>query len=293
MVHSMTGYAQIESWYNQTKVSLEIKTVNHRFLDISLNIPHLLNPYEDKLKSVIRSFFHRGRIDLYLSIEGNDVNQQKIEANWELINQYNKIIHQIQDQYPQTSDQLLRGLPAFSDLLQVTEIADASDDFLNFILEMLQSACQSVNEMRQIEGKRLAQDIHERVYTIYSLVQKLTNQRKIAKDQHYQRMVDRLNELLTKNNLTQDDRFYHELAILAEKGDISEEITRIHSHLKQIELLLDKQGEIGRKMDFITQELIRESNTIGSKANDPLISEYVVELKATVEKIKEQVQNIE
>lgn len=293
MVYSMTGYGQIEKWHGETKIQLEIKTVNHRFLDLSLKMPQFLNPYEDQIKSVIRSFFNRGRIELYLTIEGNDFNQQTITVNWPLLKQYQEALTTIQTTYPETANQLIRGLPEFTDVLQVIEKTEQNDSFYIQIIDMLKSACQSVQAMRSAEGEKLAQDISKRVGKIDQLVKQLTDQREITKDQHYSRMVDRLNELLTKNNLTEDDRFYRELAILAEKGDISEEITRIDSHLIQIKLLLDQSGEVGRKMDFITQELIREANTISSKANDPLISEYVIELKATVEKIKEQVQNIE
>ena len=293
MVYSMTGYGQTEVWHNQSKIQLEIKTVNHRFLDLSLKMPQLLNPYEDRIKSVIRSFFKRGRIELYVTIEGNDLNNQGITINWPLLKQYEQALQDIQATYPVTADQLIQGLPEFTDVLQVTETTEQDDSFYQQIIDMLTSTCQSVQSMRLAEGEKLAQDVTERVESIEQLVKKLAKQRDVAKEGHYQRMVDRLNELLAKNNLAQDDRFYHELAILAEKGDISEEITRIDSHLTQIRLLLEQPGEIGRKMDFITQELFREANTIGSKANDPTINEYVVELKATVEKIKEQVQNIE
>ncbi|GAA4063221.1 YicC/YloC family endoribonuclease [Amphibacillus indicireducens] len=293
MVYSMTGYGQTEKWYGETKIQLEIKTVNHRFLDLSLKMPQMLNPYEDQIKSVLRSFFIRGRIELFLTIEGNDFNQQTITVNWPLLEQYQHALTAIQTTYPKTANQLIRGLPEFTDVLQVIEKTDQDDSFYEQIIEMLKTTCQSVQSMRLAEGEKLAQDISQRVEKIDQLVKQLTDQRDVAKDQHYARMVTRLNELLAKNNLTQDERFYRELAILAEKGDISEELTRINSHLIQIKLLLEQSGEVGRKMDFITQELIREANTISSKANDPLISGYVIELKSTVEKIKEQVQNIE
>ena len=293
MVYSMTGYGQTEVWHNQSKIQLEIKTVNHRFLDLSLKMPQLLNPYEDRIKSVIRSFFKRGRIELYVTIEGNDLNNQGITINWPLLKQYEQALQDIQATYPVTADQLIQGLPEFTDVLQVTETTEQDDSFYQQIIDMLTSTCQSVQSMRLAEGEKLAQDVTERVESIEQLVKKLAKQRDVAKEGHYLRMVERLDELLAKNNLARDDRFYYELAILAEKGDISEEITRIDSHLTQIKLLLEQSVEIGRKMDFITQELIREANTIGSKANDPIINEYVVELKATVETIKEQVQNIE
>lgn len=293
MVYSMTGYGKSEVWHNQSKIQLEIKTVNHRFLDMSLKMPQLLNPYEDRIKSVIRSFFKRGRIELYLTIEGNDLTNYGIKINWPLLKQYEQALQIIRTTFPDTADRLIQGLPEFSDVLQVTEITEQDDSSYQQIIDMLRSTCQSVQSMRLAEGEKLAQDVRERVASINQLLKKLAKQRDVAKEGHYLRMVERLNELLAKNNLVQDDRFYQELAILAEKGDISEEITRIDSHLTQIRLLLEQPGEIGRKMDFITQELFREANTIGSKANDPTINEYVVELKATVEKIKEQVQNIE
>ena len=129
MVYSMTGYGQTEVWHNQSKIQLEIKTVNHRFLDLSLKMPQLLNPYEDRIKSVIRSFFKRGRIELYVTIEGNDLNNQGITINWPLLKQYEQALQDIQATYPVTADQLIQGLPEFTDVLQVTETTEQDDSF--------------------------------------------------------------------------------------------------------------------------------------------------------------------
>src|SRR5690625_521078 len=293
MVKSMTGYGHVDYRHEDAKINLEIRTVNHRFLDLSLKFPSVFNPYEDQIKAILSKQFKRGRIELTINSEGSGLGHQSIDVNWLLLDQYNQAFQSIQSRYPDTAQMMVNGLPDLTDIFQVTENHVVDQKFIDIVLEMVEKACVQVNKMRSIEGQKLAEDIERRISRLKELVNNLTEQREIIKKQHYQRMVDRLNDLLSKNDLTQDDRFYRELAVLAEKGDLTEELIRIDSHIDQIALLLNQSGEVGRKLDFITQELIRESNTIGSKANDPMISEYVVDLKATIEKIKEQVQNIE
>jgi len=293
MVKSMTGYGHVDYRHEDAKINLEIRTVNHRFLDLSLKFPSVFNPYEDQIKAILSKQFKRGRIELTINSEGSGLGHQSIDVNWLLLDQYNQAFQSIQSRYPDTAQMMVNGLPDLTDIFQVTENNVVDQKFIDIVLEMVEKACVQVNKMRSIEGQKLAEDIERRISRLKELVNNLTEQREIIKKQHYQRMVDRLNDLLSKNDLTQDDRFYRELAVLAEKGDLTEELIRIDSHIDQIALLLNQSGEVGRKLDFITQELIRESNTIGSKANDPMISEYVVDLKATIEKIKEQVQNIE
>jgi len=289
----MTGYGHVDYRHEDAKINLEIRTVNHRFLDLSLKFPSVFNPYEDQIKAILSKQFKRGRIELTINSEGSGLGHQSIDVNWLLLDQYNQAFQSIQSRYPDTAQMMVNGLPDLTDIFQVTENHVVDQKFIDIVLEMVEKACVQVNKMRSIEGQKLAEDIERRISRLKELVNNLTEQREIIKKQHYQRMVDRLNDLLSKNDLTQDDRFYRELAVLAEKGDLTEELIRIDSHIDQIALLLNQSGEVGRKLDFITQELIRESNTIGSKANDPMISEYVVDLKATIEKIKEQVQNIE
>lgn len=289
----MTGYGHVDHRHEDAKINLEIRTVNHRFLDLSLKFPSVFNPYEDQIKAILSKQFKRGRIELTINSEGSGLGHQSIDVNWLLLDQYNQAFQSIQSRYPDTAQMMVNGLPDLTDIFQVTENHVVDQKFIDIVLEMVEKACVQVNKMRSIEGQKLAEDIERRISRLKELVNNLTEQREIIKKQHYQRMVDRLNDLLSKNDLTQDDRFYRELAVLAEKGDLTEELIRIDSHIDQIALLLNQSGEVGRKLDFITQELIRESNTIGSKANDPMISEYVVDLKATIEKIKEQVQNIE
>lgn len=289
----MTGFGQVKRMVGETKLNVEVKTVNHRFLDISLKMPSLFNPYEEQIKAVIRSHFKRGRIELSISSEGKSLENQTIMINWVLLDQYHHAIESIKTSYPETFQLLTKGLPEFTDVLQVTKVEQEDDLLFDEIIEMIKEACTYVKQMRFTEGKKLVDDIHNRVEQIKASIDKLAELRSDIKDKHYQRMIERLNDLLTNQGISQDDRFYHELAIIAEKGDLTEELIRIDSHISQIESLLKTDGEIGRNLDFISQELIREANTVGSKANDSIISEYVIELKATIEKVKEQVQNIE
>ncbi|MBM7540519.1 YicC/YloC family endoribonuclease [Amphibacillus cookii] len=293
MVKSMTGYGEVDLVLDQTKIKVEIKSVNHRFLDLSIKMPRSIDKYEEQIKQLMRTYFIRGRIECYIHIFDERIANQTVAVNWSLLEQYDDALQRISNQYPDSAQALLTLLPELTDVFQIAEPDEIEAKLVSQMLDAVNSACQRVNDMREAEGSKLAEDVKYRIITARNITAELTHLREQVKTHHYERMLERLNALLMKQGLKQDERFYYELASLAEKGDLTEELVRIQSHIEQMETLLEQPNETGRKLDFIVQEMIREANTIGAKANDPSISEYVIELKATIEKIKEQVQNIE
>ncbi|SEN61515.1 TIGR00255 family protein [Amphibacillus marinus] len=293
MLNSMTGYGSVTVSVEYGEAVIEIKTVNHRFLDIVVNADRSLQMIESQIKPIIKKFFNRGRVELFIHIDQQLIKTQALKPNWAMLDQYNQFINDLSSHYADNANQLISKLPDFDHTFSIKEADQINEPIIASILAAVETACVQVNEMRKIEGSKLTLELKDRFNQIDNLINQMTQLRGQVKEQHFLRMKERMELLLSTQGLDYTDRFYHELAILAEKGDITEELVRIDSHLSQSRGLLAQAGVVGRKLDFIVQELMREANTIGSKANDSRISEYVIELKSALEKIKEQVQNIE
>ncbi len=289
----MTGFGRSEIELTNGRLIVEIKSVNHRFLDMSLHLPKVFNPYEQAIKHMIQKYFRRGRIELYLMIENGAFTEQTVTINWALLDQYHKALQDISSRFTDQAEWLLPKLPELTDIFQLVEKSELDQELVKQVISTIEATCLQVNQMREQEGQALMADISSRINVISDTVLELTDQREQIRHAYYNRMVERLDKLLEHHNIKREDRFFQELAILAEKGDITEELTRINSHLNQMKELFVQSNEIGRKLDFIVQELGREANTIGAKANDVKIGTQVVWLKAEIEKVKEQVQNIE
>lgn len=289
----MTGYGSVTVSVEYGEAVIEIKTVNHRFLDIVVNADRSLQMIESQIKPIIKKFFNRGRVELFIHIDQQLIKTQALKPNWAMLDQYNQFINDLSSHYADNANQLISKLPDFDHTFSIKEADQINEPIIASILAAVETACVQVNEMRKIEGSKLTLELKDRFNQIDNLINQMTQLRGQVKEQHFLRMKERMELLLSTQGLDYTDRFYHELAILAEKGDITEELVRIDSHLSQSRGLLAQAGVVGRKLDFIVQELMREANTIGSKANDSRISEYVIELKSALEKIKEQVQNIE
>ncbi|MGP4072594.1 YicC/YloC family endoribonuclease [Piscibacillus sp. B03] len=292
MVNSMTGFGQIEEKIDQTTISIEVKTVNHRFLDFSFKMPREFLRLEDSMKKKIRQYFNRGRVELYINISGEGVRSKSIQVNWDLLNQYLSALDDIKER------KSISGDLEFEDILQLegifieTEQGEVDELLKEKVLHTLEQVLQQVKAMRQEEGKALKQDVLTRISEIKRLTIELKDHIPAFQEEYRIKIQDRIQEHM-KDGQHDESRVVQEVAILVDKADISEEITRLLSHVEQVEDTLAMHQPIGRKLDFITQELLRETNTIGSKSNHIQISQIVVALKSEIEKIKEQVQNIE
>ncbi|WP_194841273.1 YicC/YloC family endoribonuclease [Salinibacillus xinjiangensis] len=293
LVTSMTGYGREVTTLDNTRITVEVRTVNHRFLDLSIKMPKMLLYIEENMKKKARSYFKRGRIDVFVTIEGEGLVNRSLQVDWNLLDQYMETFQALQKKY-QLADSLgIKEVLKLEEVFSVEEQEDANNKFEETLLNTCEKAIVKASEMRKREGNIIYDDLRNRTTEIKQTVKQLEKHRQIVIEQYRERILQRLKEYLTEELREDDSKVIQEVALMAEKGDITEEITRLFSHLEQFESSLEKQEPVGRKLDFIVQEMLRETNTIGSKSNDVQITEWVVTIKSEIEKLKEQVQNVE
>ena len=289
---SMTGYGRKVLHIENTMVTIEIRSVNHRFLDIAIKLPRTFLFLEDKLKKTVQSQFTRGRIEVYISIEGDGFSNRTLQADWELIDQYVTHLDRAKQKYHLNGEISLTVLSSMQDFFHIKDTGGSLEKVHQLILEGTLDACKQVSVMRQEEGVYLTNDLTERLRSITETVLQLRTKRDIVRKEYQERIMERI-RVYVDDEISKDGKFYQEIVLLAEKGDITEEITRLLGHIEHFERTMNSKEAAGRKLDFIIQEMHREANTIGSKSTDVSISEWTVSLKSMIEKMKEQVQNIE
>ncbi|MBR3119450.1 MULTISPECIES: YicC/YloC family endoribonuclease [Oceanobacillus] len=289
---SMTGYGRKVLHIENTMVTIEIRSVNHRFLDIAIKLPRTFLFLEDKLKKTVQSQFTRGRIEVYISIEGDGFSNRTLQADWELIDQYVTHLDRAKQKYHLNGEIPLTVLSSMQDFFHIKDTGGSLEKVHQLILEGTLDACKQVSVMRQEEGVYLTNDLTERLRSITETVLQLRTKRDIVRKEYQERIMERI-RVYVDDEISKDGKFYQEIVLLAEKGDITEEITRLLGHIEHFERTMNSKEAAGRKLDFIIQEMHREANTIGSKSTDVSISEWTVSLKSMIEKMKEQVQNIE
>ncbi|WP_428908709.1 YicC/YloC family endoribonuclease [Niallia sp. Krafla_26] len=291
MVVSMTGFGRSKITEDSFTVSVEVKTVNHRFTEFNIRMPRQFNKIEDKIKKKLTTSIHRGRIEVFVTIEGEGIINRKVHVDWELLDQYVQSIEKIKQKYALEHGLSLQDLLTNEEIIHFEEAETGDEDLERLLLEAVEEASQSVKQMREIEGKALENDIRTQLNRLQHLVDEITKFAPTVVNLYQDRLTKRIHEFV--DGQIDEARILTEVAIFADKADINEELTRLKSHLKQYEHILTLQEPIGRKLDFLLQEMNREVNTIGSKANDSHIAKEVVEMKSILEKMKEQVQNIE
>lgn len=289
----MTGYGSNEVRLEKTNIKVEIRSVNHRFLDVHTKIPRALLFMEDRLKKAIKNWFSRGRIELFVIIEGDLLVERSIQTDWKLMDAYIKQLQKAQERYQLSEEIPISVLASVPELITVQEKEQEPTELEETILNCVNKACEKVQLMRREEGKFLKKDICNRLSTINDMVQMLESRRGNVIDEYRTRIFERINAFVNDTVDLDNSRLHQEIALLAEKGDITEEVTRLYSHISHCYDLIKSDDVIGRKLDFIVQEMHREVNTIGSKSSDKQVGQWTVNLKSEVEKIKEQVQNIE
>ena len=293
MVTSMTGYGRETVDLEETRVSLEVRAVNHRFLDISTKMPRSFLFLEDKMKKVIQQSIRRGKIDVFVTVDGEGLGSQKLKVNWSLVDQYMERLEEMQARYGLSGELTVDLVTKLEDVFTVQEEEQDESRLERTLLTTLGAAVKKVVQMREQEGAALKQDMLDRLSRIHQVIDKLSDRREIVIESYRERIKDRIEQYVQEELKAEESRILQDVALLAEKGDITEELTRLRSHIEQFSATIEKTDAIGRRLDFIVQEMHREVNTIGSKSNDAKISEWVVLLKSEIEKIKEQVQNVE
>ncbi|WP_077622074.1 YicC/YloC family endoribonuclease [Sediminibacillus massiliensis] len=293
MVRSMTGYGRAEISSGSIVVTAEIRSVNHRFLDVSTKLPRASLSMEDSIKRIAKKHFRRGRFDIFVNLEEEGDGSRTIEIDWNLMDQYIEKLREAKERYGLAGEIPVSMVTDLDQLFLVKEQEKVDEDLQSVVLQAVEKACSQVSEMREEEGKELIQDIKRRIEFLQNTAKWLGKQRDIVIMEYRERISNRIAEYVQEDFLADESRIIQEIALLAEKGDITEELTRLKSHIEQFLNTICLHDAIGRKLDFIVQEMLRETNTIGSKSNDVKVSEWVIAVKSELEKIKEQVQNIE
>ncbi|WP_237417460.1 YicC/YloC family endoribonuclease [Halobacillus litoralis] len=293
LLKSMTGYGKSTVEVGDTKIHVEIRSVNHRFLDITTKMPHALLFMEERLKQVVKGLLTRGRVDIFVTLEGETFIEKKIDVNWKIVDQYFTRLKDLQRRYDLTGDISIDMVSKLDHVFSEKEMENDADEWQMPLLEAMDNAARQLVEMRLKEGHELYEDLKKRITEVRRWLSSLDERRPMVIEEYKERIRARIEEY-TKEQLRPDEtKILQEVALLAEKGDITEELTRLQSHFIQFEGTLSMDEPVGRRLDFIVQEMHREVNTIGSKSNDGKMTEMVVNLKSEMEKVKEQVQNIE
>lgn len=287
----MTGFGRASGHIHSCLFTIEIKSVNHRFLDIHFKMPKQIMNMEEKIRKVISKTINRGRIEVYINVEGKFLSTKSIQVDWGLLDQYVNSLQQIKKRFSLNDQLSLDQILALDGAINIQEETMSSDPFEHGIIELVETAVRQLATMRNVEGDQLTVDLNKRLTLLSQINHELEKLAPIVVENYRERISNRVSDFVSGK--IDDNRILTEVALFADKVDINEEITRIHSHIHQFIEALKANEPIGRKLDFLVQELNREANTIGSKANDSGIAKNVVELKSIIEKLKEQVQNIE
>lgn len=294
MLKSMTGFGRSEKQNGIFTCKTEIRSVNNRFIEINTRLPKYLAALEMPIKKLIKSKCARGSFDLFLNLEKSDDDSGaniEVKPNLALASQYFEAFKQIRDKLGLDGNMPIEALLGLKDIIKTEPLKlDASQETM--VLDTVEEALSALIDMRQEEGANLQKDLADRLQGVQQLTQSIQKRQPVVLEEYRKRLKDKL-KTLTEGMELDETRLAQETALLADKSDISEEITRLGSHLEQFNDLFKNSGPIGRKMEFITQEINRETNTIGSKSVDFPVSQDVIEIKSLLEKIREQLQNIE
>ena len=294
MIRSMTGFGRGEFSDGKRNVIAEIKTVNHRYADITVKMPKRYSFAEEKIKGIIKKQMKRGKADVSIIVENLTEGDITVSLNTPVANQYIERLRELKDSYGLGGDIDISLVSSMPDVLKaIPDVAD-EEEVSAAICKAASLAAANLDDMRIREGEKLAADLMNRGETIKEIVRKISERAPEVAKEYKDKMYGRIQELLEDKVDLPEERILVEAAIFADKASITEELVRLDSHMDQLKMFLaEGGGAIGKKLDFLVQEMNRETNTIGSKANDLEITSLMLEAKSEIEKIREQVQNIE
>lgn len=293
MIKSMTGYGRGENVKDGRKFTVEIRSVNHRYNDITIKMPRAMNYIEDIVKKKLTQQISRGKTDVYIFFETLSKDDINISLNEALVDAYIEKLSYIKQKYDLKDDISLSLLMGIDDIVTVEKNIIDKDIIIETLMPAVDTALTEFIKLRQTEGMALKKDIIVKLENMINLVNQIKDRSPKVVIEYRDKLQARLNELLTGNNQIDELRLITEVTIFADRCSVDEEITRLLSHISQVKSILDEQEAVGRKLDFLVQEMNREANTIGSKSNDIEITQITVDLKSEIEKIREQIQNIE
>jgi len=292
MVRSMTGYGRYQETVDGMDITVEVKSVNHRYYEYSSRVPRAYGFLDERLKSHVQNYISRGKVDVYVWIETVDSPGSEVCINHSLAESYVNALKELSDKYGLKNDLAAYELAKFPEVLTVKKEAEDEDAIWQSVCVVADKALERFVEMREAEGKALRNDILNRADTILKAVEFVEERSPVTVREHMMKVEARMRELLS-GAAVDEQRLLTEAAIYADKIAVAEETVRIRSHLEQLKSFLDSSEPVGRKLDFLVQEINREANTIGSKCQDVELARVVIDIKAEIEKIREQIQNIE
>ena len=287
----MTAYARSELDWNNLHFNVEMRTLNHRYCDIFLKLPQKLLSLEEDIKQLIGKFITRGRVECTLKISGNMVGLPVLSVNWEAARAYYSLLKDLKTGLGLNGDITLDMFLGVKDIFTTEEEKNNIEEIWFPVRQVIEGALNEIKSMRQQEGEKLKKDIENRIQYIATILNKIKGHIPEILQNYAQRLKQRVKEL-TGIEIDQD-RLVQEVVLFAERSDITEEIVRLETHLQKFKEWLEKDEPVGRKLDFLLQEMHREANTMGVKANNTFVSQEVVEIKTELEKIRQQIQNIE
>ena len=292
MIRSMTGYGRFEGTIDGRNVIFEIKSVNHRFLELQCRTPRGCGFIEETIKNIVSKYVTRGKADVFVSIEADENVAAQVSINHPLAAGYVQALRELRDRYELADDISVSSVARYTDIFNVRKAPENEEKLCSIVEQAGQQALEAFVAMREREGEKLRDDILGRCDTIISVVEEIEKRSPETVKEYRERLYSRLSEILTDTTI-EPQRILTEAAIFADKTAVDEETVRLRSHIDQLREMLSGSDPVGRKLDFIVQEMNREANTIGSKVCDAELAHKVVDIKAEIEKIREQIQNIE
>ena len=292
MLKSMTGYGRAQKILNGRDILVEIRSVNHRYYEYSSRIPRTYSYIDEKLKALLKNSISRGKVEAAVTINNIEGKDTEIAINKGVAEGYVAALRSVSEELKLADDLSLSKLMKLPDIFTVQKTPDDEEQVWNDVAEVAQEAVDKFVEMRSTEGERLKNDITEKADGILRMVMEVERLSPITVEHYRNRLYKKLSEVLENKDID-EQRILTEAAIFSEKIAVDEETVRLRSHISQLKNMLRSNEAVGRKLDFIVQEMNREVNTIGSKAQDLNITKIVVDMKAEIEKIREQIQNIE
>lgn len=289
---SMTGYGRARQVLHGRTVTVELRAVNHRYLDCTVKAPRQFGFLDDAVKKAAAARIARGKTEIYVSVETGEGGDLSVTVNHALAERYLAALRELSEKYGLRDDVTVMSLAKLPDVLGSERIEQDADELTQDVLTVFAEACDGFDQMREREGEKLAEDVRNRASVIETLVGEVEKRSPERVAEYREKLLARMREVLESTDID-ETRIVTEAAIYADKTAVDEETVRLRSHLHQLDGMLNEVKSVGRKLDFLVQEMNREANTIGSKANDVEMAQTVVNIKSEIEKIREQIQNIE
>ena len=292
MIKSMTGFGRCEVQKDSRKFTVELKSVNHRYLDVNIRMPKKLNFFETAIRTLLKSYANRGKVDIFITYEDLSQTQVSVKYNAALAAEYLKYLRQMEEEFGLENDVRISTLSRYPEVFTMEEQSEDEEELWNGLKEALEGAFTQFVQTRQTEGENLKKDILSKLDILMEQIGFIEERSPQIVAGYRAKLEDKMKELLADTQI-EESRIAAEVILFADKICTDEEVVRLKSHIRHMRDTLEEKDEIGRKLDFIAQEMNREANTILSKANDIDVSDRAIRLKTEIEKIREQIQNIE